>query len=274
LSRTPPGFEYRVSLGQNFLFDEALQNRLVEAAGVGLSDTVLEIGAGRGDLTLALAKRCRQVVTLEIDPRLEPVLLDRFSGVSNVVLHMADAMEADFSALMANYGPFHVVANLPYNLTTPLLNRFFRESLPILGVSVMIQREAAGRVLAAPGTPEYGPLAVLAAYRAMPREAVRVPARLFTPPPKVDGAFLVMPFHERPPVRVEDEALFFRLLGVAFAMRRKTLANNLAAGFSIPRERALAMMLSAGLPADVRGERLRLEDFVSLSNLLSKDLKL
>ncbi len=263
---TPPAFAYRLSLGQNFLFDEALQGRLADAAGVGPDDAVLEIGAGRGDLTLALARRCRQVVTLEIDPRLEPVLLDRFSGVPNVSLHLMDAMEADFASLMAAHSPFHIVANLPYYLTTPLLNRFFREALPILGVSVMVQREAAKRVLAVPGTPEYGPLAVLAAYRAAPREAVRVPARMFTPPPKVDGVFLVMPFHRRPPVTVVDEALFFRLLGVSFAMRRKTLANNLAAGFTISRDHALSMLQSCGLPVDVRGERLSLDEFAALSN--------
>jgi len=268
-----PSFQYKISLGQNFLFDEELLNRLVDQTGVGPQDVVLEIGAGRGDLTAVLATLCRQVITIEVDERLEPVLQDRFSQTDNIRLVMGDVMQLDLGEIMRDCGPFHVVANLPYYLTSPILSLLLHAPLPIQSVNVMVQEEAAARILARPGTPEYGPLTVLAAYRGSPRATVRVPARMFTPPPKVDSVFLTIPFHKTPPVHLQDEALFHQLVQAAFQMRRKTLVNNLVHAFPINREQAQELLIQAGLPVQIRGERLSLQEFASLSNELADLLR-
>lgn len=264
-----PAFEYKISLGQNFLFDQDLLNRLVDSAMVGPEDTVLEIGAGRGDLTQALALRCRQVVTLEIDHRLSPVLEARFEHQDKVRLVMADVMQTDLGQLMAPYGAYHVVANLPYYLTTPILHRLFTMRAPVQSVNVMVQAEVAQRLTAHPGTPEYGPLTVLAAYRGIPHRAVEVPAAMFTPPPKVDSAFMTIPYHRHMSLAPQDEEIFFALIHAAFVMRRKTLANNLMRAFSMQRAQAVSCLQAAGLPEQIRGERLDVRDFVALSDVLS-----
>ncbi|NLX82343.1 MAG: ribosomal RNA small subunit methyltransferase A [Clostridiales bacterium] len=261
-----PAFQYKISLGQNFLFDQDLLNRLVDQTQVGEADIVLEIGAGRGDLTQVLAERCKQVVAVEIDERLEPVLKERFESAPNALIVMGDIMGLDISQQMGEYEGFHVIANLPYYLTTPILTMLFHLNLPIKSVNVMVQQEAAQRVLAQPGTPEYGPLAVLAAFRGSPKSTVVVPAHMFTPPPKVDSVFLVVPFYEKPPVQVDNEDLFFKVIRAAFFMRRKTLANNLVSAFGMPREEATRLILACGLNERVRGERLTILDFARLSN--------
>lgn len=264
-----PAFEYKISLGQNFLFDQDLLNRLVDSAMVGPEDTVLEIGAGRGDLTQALALRCRQVVTLEIDHRLSPVLEARFEHQDKVRLVMADVMQTDLGQLMAPYGAYHVVANLPYYLTTPILHRLFTMRAPVQSVNVMVQAEVAQRLTAHPGTPEYGPLTVLAAYRGIPHRAIEVPAGMFTPPPKVDSAFMTIPYHRYMSLAPQDEEIFFALIHAAFVMRRKTLANNLMRAFSMQRAQAVSCLQAAGLPEQIRGERLDVHDFVALSDVLT-----
>jgi len=259
------GFEHKISLGQNFLTDEQLLRHLAALTQLTPEDTVLEIGAGRGDFTLALAECCKQVITIEIDNRLEPILCELFSGMDNVRLVMGDVMELDLEELMQGYGPFHVAANLPYYLTTPILNLLLHSALPIRSISVMVQQEAAQRVLALPGTPSYGPLAVAAAYKSSPRAALRVPASAFIPPPKVDSVFLVMPFLDKPAVSVVDEKTFYQVVVAAFAMRRKTMLNNLIKAFHFTREQALRCLNSAGLPESIRGERLTLLEFALLT---------
>ena len=264
-----PKFEYKISLGQNFLFDTALLKRLVDASGVGQGDRVLEIGAGRGDLTQALADRVDQVTAVEIDERLIPILESRFAESRNVSIIMADIMKLDMAEIMGPGAAFHVVANLPYYLTTPILALLLKSALPIQSISVMVQEEAAQRLLAQPGTPVYGPLALLASYRGIPRKSVRVPAAMFTPPPKVDSVFVTLPYHVGERERPQDEALFFRLINAAFAMRRKTLVNNLMPAFSLSRDVAIQCIREAGLPESVRGERLTLADFFALSRILA-----
>lgn len=266
-------FKYKISLGQNFLFDEALIHRLLDETGLGAEDRVLEIGAGRGDLTLALSKRCEQVVTLEIDERLEPVLADQFKDHPNIRLVMGDVMTLDIPGLMAGFGAFHVVANLPYYLTTPILTLLLKLPLPILSVNVMVQQEAAVRVMAQPGSREYGPLALLAQYRGRPRETMKVPSRMFTPPPKVDSVFLTMSFFKEPPVCLGNERLFLRLISLAFAMRRKTLVNNLMPAFGLNREQAQDALIKAGIHPTARGEQVTLDEFAALSNILANTIR-
>lgn len=270
MSRDLQEFQYKISLGQNFIFDEDLLNNLVVQTPVGKDDVVLEIGAGRGDLTLALAQKAKQVITVEIDSRLEVVLKDRFSNHSNIHLVMGDIIKTDIRELMKGFTAFHVVANLPYYLTTPILSLLLRSKLPIQSISVMVQKEAAQRVLAKPGTPEYGPLAVMAALRGEPRETVAVPARCFTPPPKVDSVFLVIPVHAELPGNVNDLVLFEKVVETAFLMRRKTLVNNLMRAFSMQRQEAIDCLLAIGLDEKVRGETLTLQQFIDLYHKISQ----
>lgn len=264
------GFRHKQSLGQNFIADQALLNRLLDHTAINEDSAVLEIGAGRGDFSLAIAGRCKRLMTIEIDSRLEPVLAARFKPLPNIRLVMGDVMELNLAQLMGTETEFHVAANLPYYLTTPILNLLLRLPVMITSVNIMVQREAAQRILAQPGTPEYGPLGILTAYWGEAREAVRVPARMFTPQPKVDSSFLVINRHVAKHGEPLDEALFHRLVAAAFVMRRKTLVNNLIAGFALNREQALACLASAGIPAQVRGEALTLKEFIDLSNHLKE----
>lgn len=272
MNGTLKAFEYKISLGQNFILDQGLQSQLVELTRIRPGDTVLEIGSGRGDMTEALAERCKRLVSVEIDSRLEPVLRDRFSAHPHVEIVIGDIMKLDLQGLIGARTPFHAAGNLPYYLTTPILMKFLRTGLPVMSLNVMVQKEAALRVRALPGTPEYGPLAVLAAYRGTVDAEKLVPARCFTPPPKVDSIFLAMPFHAHPPVSVNNEKVFFQLVDNAFLMRRKTLANNLMSAYAISRDRATILLHSAGLDEKVRGEKLSLADFASLSNQISEYL--
>ncbi len=265
------GFEPKISLGQNFLTDGRLLRQLVAMTPLTGEDTVLEIGAGQGEFTLALAERCKNVITIETDGRLEMILRERLSGAPGVRLVMGDVMKLDLEELMRGYGAFHVAANLPYYLTTPILNRLLHSDMPIRSISVMVQQEAAQRVMALPGTPAYGPLAVAAAYRSTPRSALRVPAGAFSPPPKVDSVFLVMPYLDMPAVSVKDERTFRQVVSAAFAMRRKTMLNNLVKAFGFTREQALRCLSDAGLPEDIRGERLTLDQFAALSGSVTDE---
>lgn len=265
-----PSFEYKISLGQNFIFDPSIHQHLVDLTGLDKRDAVFEIGAGRGDLTIALSERVGQVISMEIDPRLQAVLEERLALYPHTQLVLGDVMKTDLISLLSSLGPFHVVANLPYYLTTPILQRLFHLALPILGIHVMVQEEAAYRVLAKPGESAYGPLAVLAQYKSEPAIAYHLSRRVFTPPPKVDSVFLVMPMRKKPLVDVKDEALFFRLVNAAFLMRRKTLVNNLMPAFQLSRQQAGEVITLAGLSPKVRGEDLSIEEFARLSNIIAE----
>jgi len=272
LSGFPPKFDYKISLGHNFLFDEEVLRQLVAASGTKKGDRVLEIGAGRGDLTLALLAQGAVVTAVEIDQRLIPVLHERLGDAPDVRIVHGDIMALELEELMGRTLPFHVVANLPYYLTTPILTRLLKADFRILSVNVMVQEEAAARLMAPPGSREYGPLAVLAAYRGRPVAALRVPARLFTPPPKVDSVFVTLPFFKARPRIPKDEGLFFRLVQAGFALRRKTLVNNLVPAFALSRQQAVQLVTSAGLSENIRGERLTLADYITLADVLSEAL--
>lgn len=269
MSDKPKHFEYKQSLGQNFIFDRVFLRSLVDSTPVNEHDTVLEIGAGRGDLSLVLAERCKQLICVEIDPRLEPVLRDNFQDTGNIRLVMADIMKTDLKELMACIPSFHVVSNLPYYLTTPILTRLLLLDSPILSISVMVQAEAAKRLLAPPGTPEYGPLAVLAHLWGTARRAARVPARVFMPPPKVDSEFIVITKREQAVLDQAQMPGLHQLLSAAFAMRRKTLANNLMHAYHLGKEEVEALLASADLPTKGRGEQVQPEQWVALYRLLS-----
>ena len=259
-------FHHKHSLGQNFITDDSLFARLVDLAGVGEDDCVLEIGAGAGGLTKALAERCREVIAVEVDAALIPILKVALEKYSNVRLVHGDVMRLNLGEITSIWPRFHIVANIPYYLTTDLMTMLLKSSLPIDSISVMVQKEAAQRICAGPGEEGWGMLAVRARYAYDVRIALDVPAAAFTPPPKVDSAFVVMRRRQAPAVQTADEALFFRVAAAAFAMRRKTMENNLMASFHLSREEAREWMESCGIPPNVRGEMLSLAQFAALSN--------
>ncbi|GHU83156.1 ribosomal RNA small subunit methyltransferase A [Clostridia bacterium] len=264
-------FHYKKEMGQNFIFDPALIERLAEASGVTREDGVLEIGPGRGLLTAALARRARQVIAVELDRTLLRDLEVSMALYPNVEIVPGDILRTDIGEIAARLGsPCRVAANLPYNITTPLLEELLRGDLPFVSIAVMVQREVGARMTAAPGAEGYGPFTLLVQYRATAEEAVRVPGACFTPPPKVDSSFMVLGMRQTPAVAVRDEALLFRTIRASFAMRRKTMLNNLMAGFALPREAAAALLAGCAIAPETRAERLGLADFARLADALGE----
>ena len=265
-------FHHKHSLGQNFLTDEGLFSQLVALSGVGKDDCVLEIGAGAGGLTKALSAACREVKAIEVDGALLPILRVALEKCQNVELIHGDVMRLNLPEITRAWDSFHVVANIPYYLTTDLMTLLLKSAMPIASISVMVQKEAAERITAQPGEEGYGMLAVRSQYFYDPRIALQVPAALFTPPPKVDSAFVVMPRRLHPAVDVQSEEMFFRVAAAAFAMRRKTMANNLIASFRVQRSQAEAWLADCRLPVTVRGETLSLSDFAALSRAIGESI--
>lgn len=259
-------FHHKHSLGQNFITDDALFAQLVELAGVGPEDTVLEIGPGAGGMTKVLSKRCKKVISIEIDSTLIPILKVTLHHCNNVELIHGDVMQVNLQNIMGDKGPFHVVANIPYYLTTDLMQMLLTGNLPIESINLMVQAEAAQRMVAQPGEEGWGMLAVRTQYLYDAQIVLDVPACMFTPPPKVDSAFVTMRRLAEPSVQVKNEDMFFKVAKTAFAMRRKTMANNLIASFRINRDEAENWLSSCGLEKNVRGETMTLQDFANLAN--------
>lgn len=256
------------ALGQHFITDANLLRRMVAETPLAPGDAVFEVGPGLGDLTRELAEQAGQVVALEVDHDLVPLLQQQFADQPSVQIVEGDVMEANLPALLAPLGRFHVIANLPYYLTTPILTLLLRLALPVASICVTVQQEAAQRVLAHPSSKEYGPLSILAQYRTAPRAALDIPRRSFTPPPHVESTFLVMPALEKPPVIVSDEAAFLKLVQTSFAMRRKTLVNNMMSAYGLRRADAQGIITQAGLSPTVRAEALSLDEFARLDAAL------
>ncbi len=263
---------YKHSLGQNFLYDEDLLAALAEAAVEDPEEDVLEIGPGAGSLTKPLCRRAHRVLSLELDERLIPLLEAFMAGEENFRLVQGDVMTADLRQLTKDLrAPFTVAANIPYYITTPLITRLLTGGLPIRRMALMVQKEVAEKILSRPGEEGWGPLAVQCQYRCAPYLAMEVPAACFTPRPKVDSAFVVLPFREEPAVRVKSEADFFRIVGAAFALRRKTMTNALCAALRLERDGALALMAAAGLEEKIRGEKLTMAQLAALSDAWTED---
>ena len=202
-----------------------------------------------------------------MDPQLIPILGVTLHGQDHVKVMQGDVMTEDLNKLLSSLGRLKIIGNLPYYITTPILNLLLNLDIPIVSINVMVQKEAAERLVALPSTPAYGPLAVLAQYRAEPKVVRIIDAKQFTPPPKCESAFVVMPIREKPLVDVCEET-FFKLVNTAFAMRRKTLLNNLMPAFGMNRETAQNLIQTAELNPNVRGEALSIQEFARLSNLI------
>ena len=263
---------YKHSLGQHFLYDEELLAALVREAGVTKEDDVLEVGPGCGSLTGPLCDAAGQVLAIELDERLIPLLKGFLAEKKNLTLIQGDVMTLEMAEATACLRkPFAVVANIPYYITTPLVLRLLDPSLPVSRLALMVQKEVAEKMLASPGDDGWGPLAIRCQYYCEVRMAMEVPAACFTPPPKVDSAFVVLTKRDEPAVKVRSEEMFFRVAGAAFALRRKTMLNNLCATFRVDRAQALSWMGKAGLDEKIRGEKLTLEQLGALADVMAED---
>lgn len=258
---------YKQGLGQNFIYDEDLLVSLVEAAGVTPADDVLEVGPGAGSMTRHLCRAAHHVLSVELDERLIPLLQGFMADYDNFTLVQGDVMSVNLPEITANLRkPLSVVANIPYYITTPLLTMLLESPLEIKQLALMVQKEVADKVLAQPGDEAWGPLALRCQYFCEPYLAMDVPAACFTPVPKVDSAFIVLPRREKPRVSVRSETDFFRVAQAGFALRRKTMTNGLCAAFRMERADAAALMQSAGLDERIRGEKLGFEELAHLSD--------
>ena len=266
-------FHFQKKYGQNFLVDTSVLERIMDAAGITGEDCVLEIGPGIGTMTQYLAERAREVVAVEIDRNLIPILEDTLSEYDNVTVINEDILKLDVGqvALDKNEGrPLKVVANLPYYITTPIIMGLFENHVPLEGITIMVQKEVADRMRTGPGTKEYGALSLAVQYYASPRLVAYVPPNCFIPRPNVGSAVIHLARYGEPSVQVQDEGKLFALIRAAFNQRRKTLANSIqnAPGLGISRQQVTAALEEMGLPGAVRGEALTLGQFAVLSDLL------
>ena len=265
------GFHFSKSMGQNFLTAAWVPERIAEEAYLTKEDGVLEVGPGVGCLTTQLARRAGWVVALELDRRLESVLAETMAEHDNVRIVFRDAVKTDLRELCRQElgdRPWKVCANLPYNVTSPLITAFL-EADCFESVTVMVQKEVAERMCASPRTGEYGAFSLLVQWYTEPQRLFDVPPHCFIPQPKVTSAVVRMTRREKKPAAVLDQAFFFRVIRAAFNQRRKTLPNALTAGIGgLDRPSAEAALAAAGIPAKARGEELSLEQFAALSNAL------
>ena len=267
------GFRFSKSMGQNFLIEDWVPRDIAEGCGADERTGVLEIGPGIGPLTAELAKRAGKVASVELDRRLYPVLAETMAGFDNFTLIPGDVMEMDLPALVAEHFPGLrpiLCANLPYNITTPVLTKCV-ESRCFDSITVLIQKEVAQRICAAPGTADYGAFSLLMQYYTEPRLLFTVPNTCFLPAPKVTSAVIHCPVRKTPPVEVVSEAALWRTVRAGFALRRKTLVNSLQTGFDLPKERLSEIVAACGLEPDLRGERLSLADYARLTNALAAE---
>ena len=268
-------FAFQKRFGPNFLVDARVLDKIIQSAGVTKEDCVLEVGPGIGTMTQALSEAARQVVAVEIDDHLIPILQETLKECPNVKVIHGDILKTDVKAIADEYNegcPLHVIANLPYYITTPIIMGLFESGVPLKSITIMVQKEVADRMKAEPGTKDYGALSLAVQYYAEPYLVANVPPNCFIPRPNVGSAVIRLTRHEQPPVQVADEKLMFRLIRAAFNQRRKTLANSLnnSPELFFPKEQIQEAIAALDVSPSVRGEALSLEQFAQLANLLSK----
>ena len=269
------GFHFSKSKGQNFLTQRWVPERIVRASGIDKTCGVIEIGPGFGPLTQELCQKAGKVVAIEVDQTLQPVLRETVGEFSNLEILFADALKTDLPAMVADeFSGLRPVAcaNLPYYITSPVLTKLL-ESRCFSLITVMVQREVAQRICAAPGSGDYSAFTVLCNYHAQPELLFDVPASCFLPQPKVTSAVVCLKVRTEPPAELLDEHTFFRTVRAAFAQRRKTLLNALSSGFSELGKSELAETLhTCSISPMVRGETLDIPSFAALSNALYRRL--
>lgn len=266
-------FHFQKKFGQNFLIDPHVLDKIVHAAEITENDVILEIGPGIGTLTQYLCEQAKQVIAVEIDKNLIPILKETLSEYQNIIILQEDILKTDIQKIAEKYNqgrPIKIVANLPYYITSPIIMGLFESHAPIASITVMVQKEVASRMQAVPGTKDYGALSIAVQYYAMPYIAANVPPNCFLPRPNVGSAVIRLTRHTQSPVKVKDETLMFRLIRASFNQRRKTLLNGLsnAAELSFHKSEIEQALTDCGLPPSIRGEALTLEQFAELADAL------
>lgn len=268
------GFSFKKSLGQNFLIDQNILGKIVEAANLDQSKGTLEVGPGIGALTEKLAQSAKKVTAVEIDQRLLPILEEVLEPYPHVDVIHGDVLKLDLPSLFASQfkdvDGVSVVANLPYYVTTPILMKLLEEKLPLENIVVMIQKEVAERMAASPGGKDYGSLSIAVQYYSEPELVCIVPPSVFIPQPNVASAVIKLRVRKTPPVQVDNEAFMFEVVQSSFAQRRKTIANNLKTRFFAGegREQLEKLLAEANIEPTRRAETLSIEEFAKLSNIL------
>lgn len=266
-------FTFQKKYGQNFLIDSHVLEKIMDAAEIGKDDCVVEIGPGIGTMTQYLAERAGEVVAVEIDKNLIPILTETLADYKNVSIINEDILKVDLNRIVEekNGGrPVKIVANLPYYITTPIIMGLFENHVPVKSITVMVQKEVADRMQVGPGTKDYGALSLAVQYYAKPEIVAIVPPNCFIPRPNVASAVIRLTCHEKKPVEVKDEKGMFALIRASFNQRRKTLANSLsnAQNLSLTREQVTEALESMQLSLTIRGEALTLEQFAALADIL------
>ena len=271
-------FNFQKKFGQNFLIDTHVLEKIIDSAGITKDDFVLEIGPGIGTMTQYLCENAREVAAVEIDNNLIPILKDTLKEYDNVEVIHEDILKVDIQELAQrkNQGrPIKVVANLPYYITTPIIMGLFESHVPIASITIMVQKEVADRMQAGPGSKDYGALSLAVQFYAKPEIVANVPPNCFMPRPNVGSAVIRLTRHETVPVDVLDEKMMFRIIRASFNQRRKTLANGLNNAPDIPlsKEQIQESITALGVPVNIRGEALTLEQFATLSNIMHSIIK-
>lgn len=266
-------FAFQKKFGQNFLIDSNVLESIIRGAEITKDDFVLEIGPGIGTMTQYLCENAREVMAVEIDDNLIPILADTLSAYDNVTVVNEDILKLDIAKVAKEHNggrPIKVVANLPYYITTPIIMGLFESHVPLESITVMVQKEVADRMQSGPGTKDYGALSLAVQFYSKAEIVANVPANCFMPRPNVGSAVIRLTCHEERPVDVKDENFMFKIIRASFNQRRKTLQNGLnnASNLNVNKEQVVAALEKIGLPATVRGEALSLEQFAALSNLL------
>lgn len=271
------GFSFKKSLGQNFLVDLNILEKIVNSAELTSKSGVIEIGPGIGALTEQLLRKCGKVVAFEIDKRLIPILEETLAPYPNKKIINEDILKANVKEVVEkefqDYKDIMVVANLPYYVTTPIIMKLLEEKIPIRGMVVMLQKEVAERMSAQPSTKDYGSLSIAVQYYTEAEIVMVVPKTVFVPQPNVDSAVVRLTVRKTPPVHVEDEQFFFQVIKASFAQRRKTLLNNLTSQLGKEKkEQILLALQNAEINPSTRGEALSIEQFARLANALQKEV--
>ena len=270
-------FAFQKKFGQNFLIDGHVIEKIISAADITKEDCILEIGPGIGTMTQYLAENAGQVVAVEIDKNLIPILDETLADYDNITIINDDILKVDINKIVQeknNGKPIKVVANLPYYITTPIIMGLFEKHVPLSSITVMVQKEVADRMKVGPGTKDYGALSLAVQYYAEPYLVANVPPNCFIPRPGVGSAVIKLTRYKEPPVKVKDEKLMFTLVRAAFGQRRKTLQNAIANSNeqSFTKEEVKAAITRMGLSENIRGESLSLTEFAALSDILSETL--
>ncbi len=270
------GFKFTKSLGQNFLIDDNIVDKIVAGAGIGPSDKIIEVGPGIGTLTREMASRAEALMAVEIDKNLIPILTDTLEDYENVKIVNEDIIKADIGGLIdenLDGGPVKLVANLPYYITTPIIMRFLEEDINVTDIVVMVQKEVAERMNAQPGGKDFGALSVAVQFYCDTKIVAKVPRHLFVPQPNVDSIVIALRVRPERKYRVDSEDLFFKVVKAAFGQRRKTLLNSIASMGNLSKDMVKEVLEEAGIDPKRRGETLSLDEFAILSNVIGNKLK-